>query len=308
MKDYVILADTTADIDCEIQEKYNIEVLTAHLVIDGKEQDSFLKWENVSREEFYADLKKNPSKYKTAPPSSEEMKLKFEEFVKEDKGIIYITMSSGISGTCNFALNAKKLLLEEQPDAKIIIIDSLRFGPAIGLMAVNASILRSQGKTMEEVENYLTETKNCYHQAGWLDDLSFVAKQGRINHAQAFFGTLIGIKPIGEFDFNGMTTVLGKAKGEKQAFEVLINYIEKTIKDPEKQIIFIAHTSRFKQAEKYKQMIEEKFHPLEVAVKDVYPSCGINIGPGLMAAYYVGTPISEDLEFEKKIVSESLEG
>lgn len=307
MNDFVILTDSTADVDSSLQAEYDIKVLPAHIVINGKEQESFLEWKTVSREEFYAALKKEPDKYKTSPPSTGEMKLKLEEYVKDGKGVIYIAMSSGMSGTYNFAVSAKKLLLEDYPDAKIEIIDSLRFGPAIALMAVNASIMRADGKSMEEVVDSLNESKNEYHQAGWLDDLSFVAKQGRINHAQAFFGTLIGIKPIGEFDFNGMTTVLGKAKGEKQAFSVLIEYIEKTIKDPENQVIFIAHTNRLKQAQKYKEMITERFHPKLVSIKDVYPSCGINVGPGLMAAYYVGAPISKELETEKKIISESLE-
>ena len=196
------------------------------------------------------------------------------------------------------------LILAKYPDAKIKLIDSLRFGPGFGLMLVHASMLRSEGKSFEEAADYLETNKNRYHQAGWLDDLSFVAKKGRITHPKAFFGQLAGIKPIGEFDAGGLTTVLGKAKGAKAAYSVLMKYIEATIEDPEDQYIFIAQTSRYPQAQAYKKMIEEKFNPKAVYIIDVFPFCGINIGPGLMAAYYVGKPISGDLSAERALIEQ----
>ncbi|MBQ7172591.1 MAG: DegV family protein [Clostridia bacterium] len=308
MTDFEILVDTSADLEKDLQEKYSIKMLIAHLVIDGKESDSFVSWETTSREEFYSALKANPDRFKTSPPSAGEVRDAFRKIVSEGKGVLFLALSSKISGAYEFACEAKAMVLEEMPDAKIEVIDSLRFGPAVGLMAVNASKFRAAGHSLEETAAELEKTKNLYHQAGWLDDLSFVAKKGRINHAAAFFGTLIGIKPIGEFDYNGLTTVIGKAKGEKAAYAALLGYIEKTIVNPEGQVIFIAQSNRRAQAEKYKAMIEEKFHPLEVCVKDVYPTCGINVGPGLMAAYYVGTPISEGLEAEKQILTKCLEG
>ena len=71
------------------------------------------------------------------------------------------------------------------------------------------------------------------------------------------------------------------------------------------QIVFIAHTDRFDQAEKFKAMIVERFHPKEIYVSDVFAMNGINVGPGLMAAYYTGKPISKDLSEEKKILEEA---
>lgn len=81
-----------------------------------------------------------------------------------------------------------------------------------------------------------------------------------------------------------------------------MKYIEATVEAPEDQYFFIAQTNRLPQAEVYKQMIEERFHPKGVFINDVYPFCGINIGPGLMAAYYMGKPISEDLSAERAMI------
>ncbi len=308
MKDFVIIADGTCDLKEEFRRQYEIEIIPGHIKLpDGSEIEAYLDWNTTSRDEFYADLKKNPNGYSTSPANVAQFAAKFAELIeKGETRILVMTISSGISGAFNFARKAREETLEKYPDAKIVCIDSLRFGPGFGLMAVKASELRAAGKTLEETAEWLEENKNRFHQAGWLDDLSFVAKKGRITHPKAFFGTLAGVKPIGEFDYNGLTTVLGKVKGAKNAYPVLLAYIEETIEHPEDQIIFIAQTNRLPQAEEYKKMIEERFHPKAVYINDVFPSCGINIGPGLMAAYYVGKPISKDLSEERAILEKAI--
>ncbi|MBR6922393.1 MAG: DegV family protein [Clostridia bacterium] len=307
MSNFAIMADATCDLTKELSEKYDIITVPGHLVFPGnKEIKAFLDWETVPRDEFYADLKKKPDEYSTSPANVEEFAEAMGKPASEGKDIILMTISAGMSGAYNFALQAKDIV-EKKYGVNIKIIDSMRFGPGFGLMAIHASLQRAQGKSMEEVAAWIEENKNRFHQAGWLDDLSFVAKRGRLTHAKAFFGALAGVKPIGEFDYNGMTTVIGKAKGAKKAYAALLSYIEGTIEDPQDQIIFIAQTNRLPQAEEYKKLIEERIHPKEIYVKDVFPSCGINVGPGLMAAYYVGKPISKDLSFEKELLNKYLE-
>ncbi len=307
MRKFAILADVTCDLGEELQKQYDIRVLPGHVVLPDKtEIPSQQKWELFTRDEFYAELKKKPNDFTTAPPNTQAFVNTMEELVEEGLDVLTMTISGGMSGTFSFATQAAKRVMEAHPDAKIRVVDTLRFGPGFGLMTIYAAKLRDEGKSFDEVAQYLEENKNRFHQAGWLDDLSFVAKKGRLTNAKAFFGTLAGIKPIGEFDYNGLTTVIGKAKGAKQAYAALLAYIEQTIERPEDQIIFIAQTNRLPQAETFKQMIEERFHPKQIHIKDVFPACGVNIGPGLMAAYYVGKPISKDLSEEKAIIEAAL--
>lgn len=300
---FAIMPDVGCDLEESLRKEYDIDFINGHYTDPtGKENDCFLKWENDEAcNKFYADLKKNPNGYKTAPANVEEYCIAFEKYVKKDIPVLAISISSGISSSHSNMEIAKKELLEKYPNAKIYCLDTLRFGPGYGLMAIYASIFRKEGKTIDEVVTYFEENKNRFHQTGWLDDLSFVAKKGRISNAKAFFGSLIGVKPIGEFDYNGLTTVIGKAKGEKQAYEFLLKYMENEIENPEDQIIIIANSCRRKQAEVYKGLIQEKFHPKKIYINDVFPFCGINIGPGLMAAYYIGKPISKDLVEEKNL-------
>lgn len=303
MNRFEILADASCDLGEQFISKYDIKVVKGHLNLPGKgDVPSFSTWDEVPRDEFYKALSKNPEAYTTAPPNVAEYEKVFEEYAAAGKDILLITISGGISASVRFATQAKETVLKNHPDAKICIVDSLRFSAGHGMLVIRAAQLRDEGKSIEEIAEYIDSNKNRIHQCGWLDDLSFVAKKGRLTHSKAFFGKLAGVKPIGEFDYNGLTTVIGKVKGAKKAYSVLLKYIENTIEDAENQTIFIAQTSRYPQAEQYKVMIEERFHPKEVFIVDVFPFCGINIGPGLMAAYYSGKPISEGLTEEKELI------
>ena len=262
MNKFAIIADGSCDLNEKYQKDYDIRIIPGHINYPDQQDAPFiLKWENSERDAFYKALSKNPDGFSTAPPNIEEFKRVFTEYAEKGEDVLCITISGGISGACGFATQAKNEVVKSYPNARIVIVDSLRF------------------------------------------------KKGRLTHSKAFFGKLAGVKPIGEFDYNGLTTVIGKVKGAKKAYSVLLNYMENTIVNASEQTIFIAQTSRYPQAEKYKEMIMERFHPKEVIINDVFPSCGINIGPGLMAAYYIGTPISKGLTEEKalleRIISET---
>ena len=309
MKKLMILADATCDLDEELCKSAVVRLVPGHIRMpDGSDVAGMPGWDGGTAEAFYAALKQAPNDYSTSPANVREFEQAFTDLVLAGCDVLLLTISSGISGAYDFARQARQNVLKTYPEADIRVVDSLRFGPGFGLMTLHAAALRDEGKSADEIEKYLEENKNRYHQAGWLDDLSFVAKKGRLTHAKAFFGTLAGVKPIGEFDYNGLTTVIGKVKGAKTAYAALLDYIEKTIEAPEEQTIFIAQTNRRKEAEEYRRLIEERFHPKEIYVKDVYPLCGINIGPGLMAAYYVGKPISHGLEQERRILENYLNG
>ena len=312
-KKFVILPDVTCDLNSDMRKEFDIEVVFGHVKYpNGKEENSMLDWGDCSfikeptAESFYSELKKDPAGFTTAPANIYEYYNAFEKYVKDGYGVLSMSVSSGMSGTHNFTNQAKDMILEKYPDADIRCFDSMRFGPGFGLMAIWASVLRKEGKSLDETLDFLENNKKRFHQMGWLDDLSFVAKKGRISRPKAFFGKLIGVKPLGEFDPSGVTTVIGKAKGEKSAYKAIIEYITQTIENPEEQIIVIANTNRRAQSEVLKAMIEEKFHPKAIYLSDVYPACGINVGPGLMAAYYVGKPITDDLSEEKELMSKIL--
>ncbi|MBR1708521.1 MAG: DegV family protein [Clostridia bacterium] len=307
-KRFAIVVDGACDLTEEQCRERDILFVPSHVSLpDGRDVIWKNKWDVMSKEAFYDALKKDPASFTTAPANAEEFGEVLEPLVKEGRDILCFSISSSISGTFSFINQAINELQDKHGQVNIRPVDSLRFSIAEGMLALRAADLRDQGMTMEETYEEVEKVKNTLHQAGWLDDLSFVAKKGRLSHSKAFFGSMVGIKPIGEFDYNGLTTVIGKAKGQKRAFTALVAYIEKTGIDLQNQDIFIAQTNRMPQAEAYRDLLQDHFHPRSIRIVDVFPACGVNIGPGLMAAYYYGTPISKGLEKERAILNETLE-
>ncbi|MBR6564704.1 MAG: DegV family EDD domain-containing protein, partial [Clostridia bacterium] len=172
---------------------------------------------------------------------------------------------------------------------------------------IAAAVKRKEGATLEETAQYIEENKHCLHQMGPMDDLFFLCKTGRISNFKAFFGTLVGINPMADFNREGLSEVLGKFKGKKLAFDAVIKYMRKTIKNPEEQIIFVTHSNRPAAAEALKEMIIKEFNPKEVIISHVGMSCGVSVGPGLCAVFYWGEEISEGNFAEKAIMQEIIE-
>ena len=187
------------------------------------------------------------------------------------------------------------------------MVDSLRYSTALSLLVIMASQMKQQGATLEQTAAYLEENKHRVHQIGPMDDLFFLTKTGRISNFKAFFGSLVGINPMADFNRNGLSQVLGKFKGKQRAFDAVIEYMKGTIENPEDQIIFVAHSNREQAAQLLAQRIRDTFNPKEIIINHVGMSCGASVGPGLCAAFYQGKEISENMEYEQALMKDIIE-
>ena len=111
---------------------------------------------------------------------------------------------------------------------------------------------------------------------------------------------------MGEFDYNGLTIVFGKAKGYQQSIDDSFKFMKKFIVNPEEQIVFIGVADRMKQALEFKERIEKEVKTKSIIIMDLFPSDDINVGPGLMAGFFFGTKISEGLDKVRLVLNEIL--
>jgi DegV family protein with EDD domain len=308
MEKFIILPDVTCDLSPEIQHDFELEdYVRAHFTInDGRELTSTLDWNEIPMKEFYQTVGDKRKKVSTSPANSEEYYSVFEKYIKQGYAVLSMSLSTKISATFNFAEMAAKRIMENYPDAKIYCFDSFRMSGAFGLLVMHALDLKKQGKSFDEIVEWLEANKRKVHQMGPIDDLIFIARRGRITMGKAILGSFAGVKPMGDCNAEGYTTVLGKAKGIKKALEATAKYIKATIVDPEDQYIIISHTDRAEHAEKLKELIANEVNVKKIYVSDVYPGCGPNIGPGMCAAYYLGNEIKEDLAAEKEAMASIL--
>ncbi len=307
MKDFVILADLTCDLSKELRKDFAVsDYIKGHITIDGQEMLTQLNWDLISRDEFYQKLGDKKVKITTAPPNLEEYCEIFTKYVTEGYGILSMSISSKISGTYDFSCVAANRVREAHPEAEIYCFDSFRMSGAFGLLVAHAHRLKNEGKTMQEVVDWLEENKIRVHQMGPIDDLMYVARRGRITMGKAIMGSFAGVKPMGDCNADGYTTVLTKAKGIKKALDITVKYVKKTADDIENQFVIISHSDRELYAKTLKEMIEKELNPKKVYLSDVFSGCGANIGPGMIGIYYLGAPISEDLSAEREAMNKIL--
>ena len=307
MNKFVVITDTNCELNKDLRKRFNVdEVVRAHLVTnDGVDHLSDNDWELFkSPEDFYKLLRDKKNTMSTAPASVEELKEVFRKHLQAGKDIVFLALSTALSGTHSFAVMAKNELQEEFPERKMAIIDTLRYSLAVGLLTIDACRLRDEGKTFDETVAWLEENKHRLHEMGPMDDLFYLSRKGRVSFGAAFMGTMVGIKPLGDFSRTGLTNVLAKVMGMKKAVDTTVEYIKRTIEKPEEQIIFIAETDRMKNAQLIKEAIEKEIHPKEIIIVTCGPTSGINIGPGLACAYYYGKVISENNVEEQAIMNE----
>lgn len=310
MTNFEIISDSGFDMNHELRQRFGVcdDYVRGNIVFpDGHSEPADCDWKNIRPDEYFSMMADKKKMFHTSTRSIEEMTAVLEKHLKLGSDILVISLSSGLSGTYRLFVTCQQELLKKYPKRKIIVIDSLRYSTSLALLCIYAGKLKQEGKSIEETAKWIEEHKNCIHQMGPLDDLFFLKRAGRISFAKAFFGSMVGVKPLGDFNEKGTSSVLGKAKGQNNAFRASIEYIKHTIVEPEKQIIMIAHSYREEAAKKFMEMIKENIKCKGVILTVVGESCGANIGPGLIAAFYLGYTISKDNVDEKKVLEEVLE-
>lgn len=310
MNKYIILADVTCDLSAEIREFFGVEdYIKGHVHFsDDRDFETTLDWSNISREEFYKALSNKKLEVSTAPASPEEYYLSFKKYAEQGYDILSMSISSKISSTYNVAVGAANRVKEELPDCKIYCFDSYKMSGAFGLLVMYAHMLKNEGKSFDEVVTWLEENKHRVHQMGPIDDLIFVARRGRITMGKAIMGSFAGVKPMGDCNRDGYVSVLTKAKGINKALDLTVKYTQRAAKNIKDQYMLISHSNRPEYAEKLKALIENELEPKKVFLSDVFSGCGTNIGPGMVAVYFLGEEISEDLSAEKNIMTTLLNG
>ena len=300
MKKYVIVTDTGSDLSEELRNKYNIEYVSMHYIHEGKEYEAHLDWRALPAKEFY-DILRGGTRIFTAAINITTYTEAFEEYLKQGYDILSISTPKVLSTSGNSACAARDALLEKYPDAKIICIDAKRASAGLAMLCVKAAQLRDEGKTIEEVAKWVEDHKQFVHQEGSVDKLHWLKQAGRISFMSAFFGDLIGIKPLIIADVHGYNVAIDKVKGRKASLEKVA---ERVAKDyiPNDMGIFITHADCLEDVMLLKQKIQSKINIPDDKFNFNYigPVIGASVGPGMFGVYFFGEEITFDSLENKK--------
>lgn len=308
MSKYIIIPDVTCDLSKEIRDYFGLEdYIMGYVQINGNSIKTRLDWENISKDEFYKTLSNKKNQVSSAAGTPEDYYQTFKKYVELGYKVLSMSISSKISGTFSIASLAAKRIKEEIFDAEVYCIDTSRMSGSFGLLVCCALTLQKEGKSFEEVIEFLEDNKSRVHQMGPIDDLTFVARRGQISKGKAIMGNFAGIKPMGDSNTDGYVTVLAKVKGIKKAMDATVEYVKTLAVDMENQYLFIMHSDRDNYANILKEKFEASCNFKKVFVSDVFSGCGTNIGPGMICAYFLGNPVTSDLQFEKETLTSAIE-
>jgi len=297
MKKFVIITDSCSDLEKDLREKYDIIYVPNTYSYDGKTFDANLDFEGASVKEYY-DIMRNGTRIITSQVNATHFRKAFEKAILEGYDILSLSASSALSSSIKASYVVRDELLEKYPDAKIICIDTLRSCSGQGLLCIRASELRSEGKTIEEVSEWIEKNKLTMHQEATTNKLIYLKQAGRISATSAFFGGLLNIKPLIISDIHGKNVAVEKVKGRRASFVRIAERIKERIIDVPYQKIFIGHADCLEDALEMKEILENtiELSNIDVHITYIGQIIGASVGPGMIGVYYYGVEETFDSE------------
>lgn len=288
MSNYKIITDSSCDLTQELVDALELHVAPLAVNFQGKEFRNYPDHRELDVRQFYAGLRTGERTSTSAanPASWREIA---EPFVKNGEDVLILAFSSGLSTTCNAAGIAAEELMEQYPERKVLVVDTLCASLGQGLLCWHVAKLRQNGASLEEARDWAEANKlNLVH---WftVDDLHFLKRGGRISGATAVVGSLLQIKPVMHVDDEGHLVAVSKARGRKASIHAMADKIGETAFEPAAQTMFISHGDCIDDAQYLADLIKEKYHVPEVIINHVGPVIGSHSGPGTLALFFLGS-------------------
>ena len=287
-KEYVIMTDSSCDLPQELADQLGLEVLPLEVMADGKNYRNWLDGREIGFKEFYK-LAREGKELKTSAVNTAAFEEKMEELLKEDRDILYIGFSTGLSTTYNSGEAAARELREKYPDRKIYTVDTLAASLGQGMIIYYAAKKKEAGATIEEVRDFVENEK--LHMCHWftVDDLNYLKRGGRISAATAAVGTMLSIKPVMHMDNEGHLVAVGKARGRKAALCQLLDTMGELGEGLEGQTTFICHSDCMDDAQYVASQMKERFGVAQVNINWIGPVIGAHTGPGTIGIFFGGS-------------------
>lgn len=285
MRDFIISTDSTADLPTKYLEENNIVVHPLYYIVDGKEYIPGV--DDMPVKDFYQALRdgKMPT---TSASNPINIISRFQKEINEEHDILHLSFSSGLSSSYNNAQMCAEKIMEEKPESKIIVVDTLSGTVGQGILLMHAVDMKKQGKTIEEIAKWLNDNKKHVIHEFTVSDLNHLYRGGRLSKASAVLGTMLNIQPILHMDDKGGLEAIGKVRGRKKALHTLVDNIEKKSDVTNLKQVFISHGDCIKDAEYVAEKIKQKYGVDDFLISDICPTIGAHTAQGAVVVAYLG--------------------
>lgn len=280
MSKIAVITDSNSGITFEEAKELGVKVVPMPFLING---ETYFEEISLSQEEFYKHLGDNVD-ISTSQPSPEDVMKVWEEALEEADSVVYIPMSSGLSGSCQTAV-----MLSEEYDGRVQVVDNQRISVTQRQSVLDALELANAGWEASDIKEYLEKVKLESSIYIMLDTLKYLRKGGRITPAAAVLGSALRLKPVLQIQGDKLDAFT-IARTKKQGLNKMIQAMEDDINNRfggmdniDNIHLAVAHTQNEEAALELKKTVMDKFGVSHV---DLYPlslSVSCHIGPGSLA-------------------------
>ncbi len=280
MSKIAIITDSNSGITQKQGQELGIYVVPMPFMINGAD---YFEDINLTQEQFYEKLAED-AEVSTSQPTPDSLMTLWDKVLKDYEQIIYIPMSSGLSGSCQSAY----MIAQEEYEGKVFVIDNQRISVTQRQSALDAKEMADAGLSAREIADKLIETKFESSIYIMLDTLHYLKKGGRITPAAAALGTLLRLKPVLQIQGEKLDA-FAKARTTSQGKSIMINAIKSDIENRfggmEAGDFWIAgaYTKNLDAALEWKKEVEQAFPGHEMYMDPLSLSVGCHIGPGALA-------------------------
>lgn len=280
MSKVAILTDSNSGITQEEAKKNGIYVIPTPVYIND---EVFYEGVDLTTETFFARQAEGAD-IKTSMPVMGDVIDKWDELLEEYDEVVYIPLSSGLSGS----YNAAQMLAEDDYEGKVEVVNNQRISVTMKISVYEAKKMADQGKSAADIREILERTRFESTIYIMVDTLEFLKKGGRITPAVAAIGSLLKIKPVLQIRGEKLDS-FAKARTVKQGKQIMMDAIAKDMaegwNDPEGEhtIIAMAHTQNEEEIEKFKEEALQRWPNRDIMIDPLSLVVSGHIGPGALA-------------------------
>lgn len=269
------VTDSMTDAGQNLRSEYDYDVIPIPIAVGNK---TYMDGIDITPEMVMEFGQSGENFPKTSQISSVAYQNAFEKHLEKGDDVVYVGLSSGLSGTFQAANIAAQELREKYPDRKIILIDSKTASIAQAMLLQQGLKLAKLDKPIEEIEetlNFLRDHLNIYFVVG---DLKWMGKGGRISKGAATLGNLLNIVPILYFN-DGKIEVFDKVRGKRKATKKLEGILKNALAENENQTIAMLNSNNDDSLEKLLK-VTTKFPHTHVMVPEKGAGSALTVHTG----------------------------
>lgn len=293
MRKVKIITDSCADLSAEQLQMYSIDYAKMATVEDGVESPALLTWTPEYAHKLY-DTIRGGKRITTTQVPVEEFNRIFTKYLDEGFDIVYIGCSSKQSGSVNTGHVTAQKLLKNYPGAVIHCIDSLNASIGEGILAIEAAKLAAESMlSADKINEHIMQIRKNVQEFATVHTLDHLKKAGRVSASSAFFGNLMGVKPILVADAVGNQVAFKKVKGRQNSLQEIVSLLKENMVKPEEQTVYIAHADcQTEEVDSLVKLVKEQIPCKEVSVGFIGPIIGASVGPDAIGVWALGKAVT----------------